>query len=105
VELEVDLRGAEAQARLLEPDDFGSFRVVLVEDGKPLNETLSAVGIARLDEHAWVRLETLRELAGAAVTPEWEASLAGMLDFARQRDWVDDELGAVRGHVIRRRAE
>ena len=25
-----------------------------------------------------------------------------MLEFARTRGWVDDELGAVRGHVVRR---
>jgi hypothetical protein len=104
MEFEVDLRGARAQARLVDPDDFGSFSVVLVEDGGSLEERLSTVGVARFDEHAWIRIETLRELAGAAATPEWEASLAGMLDFAEQRGWVDDELGAVRGHVVRRRS-
>jgi hypothetical protein len=102
VELEVDLRGGRAQARLLEPNDFGSFRVVLVETGGSLEEALRGAGIAKLDEHAWVRIEALRDLAGDAATPEWEASLAGMLEYARERGWVDDELEAVRGHVARR---
>jgi hypothetical protein len=104
MELEVDLREAQARARLVDPEDFGSFSVVLLDESGSLAETLRTVGVARLDEHAWVRIETIRELAGAAATPAWDASLEAMLDFARQRGWVDDELGAVRGHVVRRGA-
>jgi len=73
--------------------------------GAEESEALDAVGIARLEEHAWVRVGALRELAGSRATAEWEASLASMLDFARSRGWVDEEQDAVRGHVERRRPE
>jgi hypothetical protein len=101
--LEIDVRnGGEARARLVDPDDFSAFAVVIVDDAPSTADRLAPAGIARLDEHAWVRLDALRELAGEAASPAWEASLASMLEFARPHGWVDDELGAVRGHVERR---
>jgi hypothetical protein len=102
MELEVDLTRVPAGSRLLDSDDFGSFRVVLVGQPGVSNGVLETAGVARLDEYAWVRIDALRELAGDTVTPEWEDSLRAMLDFARSRGWIDDELAAVRGHVVRR---
>ena len=96
--VELDLSGDVARARLLEADDFKAFKVV-VQGGGPALSSSSAV--AKVDEHAWVRVDALRELAGTAATPEWEASLQGMLEYARSKDWVDDELDAVRAHVER----
>jgi hypothetical protein len=97
--VELDLGGGRVAARLLEPDDFRAFKAVLLEAGTPLAERLASAGIARVEEHVWVRIDALRELAGERATPAWEASLAGMIEFARSRGWVDDELGAVRAHV------
>ena len=51
-----------------------------------------------------MRIAALREFAGSAVGPDWEAGLSSMIDYARSRGWVDDDLGAVRGHVERRRS-
>jgi len=99
--VELDLSGGAARATLLEAGDFKAFKVVVRGDSASLAERSAAVGIARVDEHAWVRVDALRELAGPAATPEWEASLQGMLEFARSKGWVDDELGAVRAHVER----
>ena len=104
MDLEVDLGRAPAGAQLLDPDDFRSFRVVLVgAPGLPVG-LLEPAGVARLDEYAWIRIDALRKLAGPKATPEWEESLRSMLEFARSRGWVDDELEAVRGHVVRREA-
>jgi hypothetical protein len=97
----IDLTGGEPRARLDEPDDFTSFKIVLVEEAAPAAERLAAAGVARWDEHAWVKIDTIRELAGSGATASWEASLASMLEFARTRGWVDDDLGAVRAHVER----
>ena len=99
--VEIELRREGAQAQLLETDDFNAFKVVLLGDGPSVADRLSAVGIARLDEHAWVRVDALRELVGDAATPEWEESLASMLEFARSRGWVDDETSSIRAHVER----
>ena len=68
----------------------------------PGPEALAAGGVLGFGDHAWVRTDALRRLAGPAATPEWEEGFAAMLDYARTRGWVDDEQGAVRGHVERR---
>src|SRR5262245_59227809 len=96
--VEVDLSSGGASTALLEAQGCKAFKIV-VRCGGPALSTSNAV--AKVDEHAWVRVDALRELAGSAVTPEWEASLQGMLEYARTKGWVDDELGAVRAHVER----
>jgi hypothetical protein len=89
-------------ARLLSPDDLSAFVVVLEGDEDPGPEALAAGGVLGFGDHAWVRTDALRRLAGPTATPEWEERFAAMLDYARMRGWVDDEQGAVRGHVERR---
>ena len=97
--VELDLRGAEPEARLVDPDDFKAFKVVVAGDAPTLGERVAGLGIVRLDEHAWVSIDALRSLAGGAATPAWEESLQSMIAYARSKDWVDDEVGAVRAHV------
>ena len=99
--VELDFTDGDARAILLEADDFKGFKVVVRGDAPSLGERTAALGIARVDEHAWVSVDGLRQLAGSAATPEWEASLDGMLEYARSKGWVDDELGAIRAHVER----
>ena len=89
-------------ARLLSPDDLSGFVVVLEGDEDPGPEALAAGGVLGFGDHAWVRTDALRRLAGAIATPECEERFATMLDYARTRGWVDDDQGAVRGHVERR---
>jgi hypothetical protein len=91
-------------ARLLSPDDVTSFAVVLEGDDDPGPGSLATGGVLGFGDHAWVRTDALRRLAGPAATPEWEEGFAAMLDYARTRGWVDDEQGAVRGHVERRQS-
>jgi hypothetical protein len=91
-------------ARLLNPEDLSGFAVVLEGDVDPGPEALAAGGILGFGDHAWVRTDALLRLAGPAATSAWEQGFAAMLDQARTRGWVDDEHGAVRGHVERRRS-
>jgi hypothetical protein len=86
-------------ARLLEPERLTSFAVVLEDGVEPGPEALAEGGVLGFGDHAWVRTDALRRLAGPVATPEWEDGFAAMLDDARTRGWVDDEQGAVRGHV------
>ena len=97
--VEIHVHADGVRARLVDPEDFTSFKVVLHGAGAPLAERLAPIGVARVDEHFWVSVDALRELAGDAATPAWEESLGAMLEFARSRGWVDDDLGAVRAHV------
>jgi hypothetical protein len=89
-------------ARLLDAEDLTGFAVVLEGDDDPGPEALADGGVLGFGDHAWVRTDALRRLAGPAATPEWEQGFAAMLDYARMRGWVDDEQGAVRGHSERR---
>jgi hypothetical protein len=98
--VELSLRADDA--RLLDPEDLTSFAVVLDGDEDPSPEALAAGGVLGFGAHAWVRTDALRRLAGPVATPEWEQGFAAMLDYARTCGWVDDEHGAVRGHVERR---
>jgi hypothetical protein len=91
-------------ARLLNPEDLSGFVVVLEGDEDPGPHALAAGGVLGFGDHAWVRTDALRRLAGRVATPEWEEGFAAMLDYARMRGWVDDDQGAVRGHVERREA-
>ncbi len=91
-------------ARLEDAEDLTSFAVVIDAEADPGPEALAAGGVLGLGAHAWVRTDALRELAGLAATPEWEDGFDAMLGYARTRGWVDDEHGAVRGHVERRPA-
>jgi hypothetical protein len=101
MQLEIDRTQAPAGVRLLEPDDLRSFEVVVIEGGAGgAGDWPDAV--ARHEEHAWIRVGALRELAGPAAGPEWEAQFEAMLGFARSRGWLDEEHDAVRGHVERR---
>jgi hypothetical protein len=98
----VELSLGAHSARLVDPEDLTSFAVVLEGDSDPSPEALAAGGVLGFGDHAWVRTDALRRLAGPIATPEWEDAFAAMLDYARSRGWVDDEHGAVRGHVERR---
>jgi hypothetical protein len=98
----VELNLGTDSARLVDPEDLTSFAVVLEGDADPSPEALAAGGVLGLGDHAWVRTDALRRLAGPIATPEWEGAFAAMLEYARSRGWVDDAHGAVRGHVERR---
>lgn len=99
-ELRIDARQSPAEARLIEPEELRSFKAVVV-GAAPGPDWPAAV--ARHDEHVWVRVEALRTLAAdAGVGSDWAAGFEAMLEFARSRGWVDEQLDAVRAHVERR---
>lgn len=78
--LRIDIRQAPPDVRLLEQEDFGSFKAVVV-----------------LGSHTWVAPRTLQELCpGADAT--WQARLEGMVAYAQQQGWTD-ESGRIRAHV------
>jgi hypothetical protein len=98
----VELNLGTDSARLVDPEDLTGFAVVLEGEADPSPEALATGGVLGFGDHAWVRTDALRRLAGPVATPEWEDAFTAMLDYARSRGWVDDEHGAVRGHVERR---
>jgi hypothetical protein len=80
--IELDIATIPPLVSLREPEDFGSFKVVV-----------------RGGSHAHVLPDTLRELAGElGLDPEWQRGFDGMVGYARAHGWVDPN-GAIRAHV------
>ena len=83
-----------SSARLVDPDDHTSFAVVIECDGEPGAAALASGGVVGLGDHAWVRTDALRRLAGPAATiyhvefgsaPGASASLRNLTDRSRIR--------------------
>jgi flavin reductase (DIM6/NTAB) family NADH-FMN oxidoreductase RutF len=92
MEIAVDLAADVARPRLVEAG-ADSLTLVLVGAQPPLE----VPGVARIEEHAWVPVATLRELAG-------EAAAAALVERARVGGWLDETAGAVRARCERRPA-
>ena len=92
--------GPTAVPQLLEPDDFGAFKVVVAAgvSGEVLDAVVNRIGRPH-DDHVYVDPSSLRELAGErASDAEWVAGLAAMTGYASKHGWVDGS-GWIRAHV------
>ncbi len=92
--------GANGGVRLGEPTAFTAFHVSGNREAAVANrDRLRRSGIELTDDasHAWVEVDALRRLAGAAVDDGWEASLAGMVQFAESKGWTDEQ-GRLQAH-------
>lgn len=101
MQVEIDLGEEPVRASLIEPENFDELKVVMIGVEAPFSAQLAPVGVVRFDEHAWLRIDAIRQLAGDHATPEWEARFAAMLETARSHDWLDEKLEAVRAHCER----
>jgi hypothetical protein len=98
----VDPSVAPPRIALVEPDEFGSFKV-LVTGGDRVESFASAIArIGRLADdadHAYISVSAVEALAdGRARDENWVASLRSMVDAARRHGWVASD-GAIRAHV------
>jgi flavin reductase (DIM6/NTAB) family NADH-FMN oxidoreductase RutF len=90
MEIAVDLTAHPAHPRLLDASPESLTLVLLGPGGPP-----AIPGVVRVDEHAWLRTDALRELAG-------ERAAGAVLERARAGGWLDERLGAVRVRCERR---
>jgi hypothetical protein len=99
--IDIDLRTAPATVRLVEPDDFGAFKVIArapTAERKQLEDAVERLGCVTADGHVSVDVTAVKALAGKRATKDWLASLGGMLEYAGARGWIDDD-DAIRAHV------
>jgi hypothetical protein len=80
-----------------DPSDFEAFKVVVHgRDASPI----AVVGRMADDETAWIGIDAVRNLAGAAVrVPGWEDDFAAMLAYARKKGWLDAAATEIQAHV------
>lgn len=79
--LRIDTGTTPPLVEVVEPEDFTSFKVVVV--------TAS---------HSWVDPADLTALAGRSDDADWQQKLAGMISYAGTKGWLDEQ-GRIRAHV------
>jgi hypothetical protein len=101
--VEVTLAPEPVHPRLVAPDDFCTFKVVVrgSGDSRLLADALASCG--RLDpsnDHAWIRVDELRRLAGArAEVQAWRDQFDAMVEYAAGQGWLSPSGGELRAHV------
>ena len=98
----VDLTTTPPDVHLDEPDDFKRFHVAAHggADADRLARVLADHDCGRLDgDDVWVQVEAVRRLAAGRVGAGWESDFAAMVEFARDKGWLDASGNAIRAHV------
>jgi len=80
--IKVDLAEVPPGVSLLEPDDFGNFKVLVATPSR-----------------TFVTPRTLHELAGSHASESWIRKVDEMCQYAEGRGWVRDD-GALQAHIV-----
>ncbi|MCQ3809065.1 MAG: hypothetical protein KTV68_00765 [Acidimicrobiia bacterium] len=51
------------------------------------------------DNHLWIDIAFVRDLAGDAADAEWQAQFDGMLAYANSKGWIDEAANRVEAHI------
>ncbi len=85
---------------LEDADNFGEFHVVVDGDVAAAVDALGGrAGPSERDNHLWVDIALVRELATDAADTDWEARFEAMLAYAASKGWVDEPAGRVEAHI------
>jgi hypothetical protein len=90
-----------ASVTLVDPADFRRFHVA-VAGGDVGDERLGALLAphGRLDgDHAWIGVDAVTALAGEGADDEWLRGFHGMVAYARDKGFLDDDGAAIRAHL------
>lgn len=88
---------------LLEPDDLGSFSVVVLDPAVDPARALTSVaagGPSDQDGHVVVAAAAVRSLASGRVGGDWDDRFAGMLAYAEKKGWMTPDGGGIQAHVV-----
>jgi hypothetical protein len=92
--------------KLQSPEDFNSFKVLLVRTSRFQTTDPSLDGIAELteDDHAWISRAWILRASGLEQSQEWCTGFAKMLQFAQKQGWIRESDGAIKAHIEYRAA-
>ena len=85
---------------LEDPGNFREFHVAI--DGDVTAAVAAFAGRAtpsERDNHLWIDIALVRELAGDTADPEWEAQFDGMLAYANSKGWINEPTNQVEAHI------
>ncbi len=85
---------------LEDPGNFREFHVAI--DGDVTAAVAAFDGRAAAserDNHLWIDIAFVRELAGDAADAEWESQFDGMLAYANSKGWIDEPTNRVEAHI------
>ncbi len=85
---------------LEDPGNFREFHVSM--DGDVAAAVAAFDGRAAAserDNHLWIDIAFVRELAGDAADAKWESQFDGMLAYANSKGWIDEPTNRVEAHI------
>jgi len=92
----------DLKARLEDPRNFKSFKVVVEPDAiseAQLATALGPIGTVADSKTVWISEQWLRGQPEFVDDKAWQDSLSGMIQFAKKHGWVDEAKGTIRAHV------
>ncbi len=85
---------------LEDPGNFREFHVAIDGDVAAAVEAFGGrASVSERDNHLWIDIVFVRELAGDAADAEWQAQFDGMLAYANSKGWVDEPANRVEAHI------
>jgi hypothetical protein len=94
---------AEGTVVLDEPLNFKKFHLQCDGPRERIDgfrKALEGVGTLESPEVAWISTRALKEWPPHAEDEAYRTGLEAMLAFARTKNWMRDDLSAVRAHVV-----
>lgn len=84
-------------------EDAGNFREFHVAINGDVAAAVTAFDGAAApsdrDNHLWIDIAFVRQLAGDVADAEWQAQFDGMLAYANSKGWIDEAADRVEAHI------
>ena len=85
---------------LEDTDNFREFHVAIDGDVPAAVEAFAGRAAAsERDNHLWIDIAFVQELAGDAASPEWQSQFDAMLAYAATKGWIDEPTNRVEAHL------
>lgn len=99
MKISIDTRNPENPPKLLDPEDFKGFKVVVEGPVDSLPEAISSVGRLLDTGDALIETRAVREMAGErARDANWTESFEAMLGYAKSKGWMSEDGSAIQAH-------
>ncbi len=86
-------------------EDAGNFREFHVAIDGDVAAAVAALNgraaASQRNNHLWIDIAFVRELAGGRADAEWQAQFDAMLAYADSKGWIDGAAGRVEAHIQR----